>query len=268
MPHQAGWPVQRTLALLPAALAAGALFSTPALGERVEVRLAGIDPRGDDQAVLLLVDAAGRKMLPISVSPEQAESIYRGHTGARTPRPLTHELLVNVLAALGAKLTRIDVTDLREGTYYAELTLESGGRTLKVDSRPSDAIALALRVGAPIFAEPGLLTPFEGPTRPSVETHPLLGELGLQLQDLTQELARFFQAQGTDGVLVAEAAPGGAAARSGVARGDIIRTIAGEPVTAVAEALAALRAAREKGRRGVDVQIVRDGRRRDLKIEW
>jgi hypothetical protein len=253
---------------LTAAIVVGALLPAPALAERVEVRLAGIDPRGENQAVLLLVDGAGRKMLPISVSPDQAASIYRGHTGERTPRPLTHELLVNVLTALGAKLTRVDVTDLREGTYYAELTLESGGRSLKVDSRPSDAIALALRVGAPIFAEPGLLTPFEGPSRPSVETHPLLGDLGLQLQDLTQELARFFQAPGTDGVLVAEAAPGGPAARSGVSRGDIIRRIAGEPVTAVGEALAALQAARERGGHGVEVQIVRDGRRRDIRLEW
>jgi bifunctional DNase/RNase len=254
--------------LLPAAFLAGALASTAAPAERVEVRLAGIDPRGENQAVLLLVDEGGRKMLPISVSPDQAESIYRGHTGTRTPRPLTHELLVNVLAALGVKLTRVDVTDLREGTYYAELTLDSAGRPLKVDSRPSDAIALALRVGAPIFAEPGLLTPFEGPSRPSVETHPLLGDLGLQLQDLTQELARFFQAQGTDGVLVAEAAAGGAAALSGVSRGDIIRRIAGEPVNAVGEALAALQAARERGGRGVEVQVVRDGRRRDIRLEW
>ncbi len=238
-----------------------------ARAERVEVSLAGVDPREPGQVVLFLIDAAGKRMLPISVSPDQAESIYRGRSGVATPRPMTHELMVRVLEALGARLTRVDITELRDNTFYALLSLEAGGRSLQVDSRPSDAIALALRVKAPIFAEEGLLMPFERSPRPSVESHPLLSGLGLHLQNLSDDLARFFGVPDTRGVLVAEASSGSTAARSGVERGDVIRRIGGENVATVTEALAALRAARERGK-PVEVRVVRDGRERQIRLEW
>lgn len=244
---------------------AGATF--PALAERVQVSLAGVDPRAEGQVVLFMLDAPGRKVLPISVSQDQAESIYRGKAGVRPPRPLTHELLLSVLDALGARLSRVDISALRENIYYSELTLEMGGRSLSVDARPSDAIALALRVGAPIFAEAGLMIPFEQSPRPSVETHPMLSSLGLHLQNLTGELARFFEVPDGTGVLVAEAAAGGTAARSGVERGDVIQRIGRARVSSVAEALAALRTAGERGK-AVEMQVVRDGRPQELKLRW
>lgn len=254
----------RRAALAALLLGMGAL---PARAERVEVTLAGIDPREAGQVVLFLIDGPGRKMLPISVSPDQAESIYRGRAGVRPPRPLTHELFMSVLEAVGARIARVDITEIRENTFYADLSLETGGRIVRVDARPSDAIALALRAKAPIYAETGLMIPFESSPRPSVESHPLLSSLGLHLQDLTEELARFFQVPGGSGVLVAEAAPGGSAARSGVERGDVIRRIGGEQVASVTEALAALRAARERGK-PVEVRVVRDGHEHKLRLEW
>lgn len=244
-----------------------AALAEPVLADRIEVKLAGIDPREQGQVVIFLVDAGGRKMLPISVSPDQAESIYRGRAGVRPPRPLTHELMVSVLEALGAKLARVDITALRENTFFADLSLEVGGRTVSVDARPSDAIALALRVKAPIYAEADLLVPFERSPKPSVEAHPLLSGLGLHLQDLTDELARFFSVPGGRGVLVAEAAPGGSAARSGVERGDVIQGIGGERVSTVTEALAALRAARDRGK-PVEIRVVRDAHERKVRLEW
>jgi bifunctional DNase/RNase len=72
--------------------------------------------------------------------------------GAGTPRPMTHDLLVDVLGELDAKCTQVSVTELRENTFFASITLTVNGRELEIDSRPSDAIALAVRSGAPIFA--------------------------------------------------------------------------------------------------------------------
>ena len=74
-----------------------------------------------------------------------------------TPRPMTHDLLKNMLEELGAQVERIIVTELREGTFFAEIVVSSGGEVRSVSSRPSDAIALAVRIGSPIFAEEEVL---------------------------------------------------------------------------------------------------------------
>jgi bifunctional DNase/RNase len=261
------WPRRRAARCFWLAAIAAAALTPAARADLIEVRLVAIDPRGADQAVLFLAEPQGKKVLPISVSQDQAESIYRAQSGVHPPRPLTHELLVSVIEALGAKLSRVDITDLRENTYFAVLSLDSAGKVVHMDARPSDAIALAVRVKAPIYAEEGLLVPLGGGGRPSVETHPLLSSLGLHLQELTGELARFFEVPGGGGVLVAEAASGGTAARSGVERGDVIRRVGGEEVRTVTEALAALRAAREHGK-PVHIQVVRDGHERSLRLEW
>jgi uncharacterized protein len=72
--------------------------------------------------------------------------------GANTPRPMTHDLINDVLAELEVACTRVSVTELRENTFYAAITLQMNGREVDIDSRPSDALALAVRTGAPIFA--------------------------------------------------------------------------------------------------------------------
>lgn len=256
------WRVIAGVVLVPA-LMAGVVRA-----ELVEVQLAGIDPRGESQVVLFLIDEPGMRMLPISVSPGQAESIYRGRAGVELPRPMTHELMLSAFEALEARITRVDITDLRDNTYYAELFLQNReGKILKIDSRPSDAIALALRVDAPIHASRVLMLPLEKSPRPEVEPHPVLSSLGLHLQELTEELARFFDAGDLRGVLVAEAASGSPSERSGVQRGDIIQSVGEKSVHTVTEALSALREAREQSD-WVEVQVVRGGREHSLKLEW
>ncbi|MEE9217677.1 MAG: bifunctional nuclease domain-containing protein [Acidobacteriota bacterium] len=256
---------RRRWGLLPALIC---LFATSlSHAELVEVKLAALDPRGSDQVVLVLIDEEGKRMLPISVSPMQAQSIYRGQAGIHAPRPLTHELMISVLEALEVRLERVDIVDLRNNTYFAELSLRNGDHSVKVDARPSDGIALALRVDAPIYASRGLLLPLERDARPQVEGHPLLSSLGLHLQELTDELARFFEIPDHKGVLVAESASGSVAARSGLKRGDVIQHIGRKRVGTVTEAISALRAAREKGR-SVELQIVRGGGRRALDLQW
>jgi bifunctional DNase/RNase len=102
--------------------------------------------------VVLLREQTGARVLPIYIGPEEAKAIALALEGVATPRPMTHDLLRDTLGALGAELQRITVTELRDRTFYAELELRVDQRTVRVSSRPSDAIALAVRVSAPIYA--------------------------------------------------------------------------------------------------------------------
>src|SRR3990172_3625997 len=118
------------------------------------------------QPIVLLKTAEGSKFLPIWIGhPEAAASLMK-RQGAQTPRPMTHDLLTEMLGQLEARVVRITVTELRENTFYATITVSQNGSEIEVDSRPSDAIALAVRAEAPIFAADRVIeesaTEFEG----------------------------------------------------------------------------------------------------------
>ncbi|MDR0466808.1 MAG: bifunctional nuclease family protein [Deltaproteobacteria bacterium] len=103
--------------------------------------------------ILLLQEEAGQELLPIWIGPLEAVAISMALGNVPMERPSTHDLLVNVLHGLKARLSAVELTDLREGAYYADLVLlQENGATFRLDCRPSDAVALALRVHAPIRA--------------------------------------------------------------------------------------------------------------------
>ncbi len=104
------------------------------------------------QPIVLLKTVEGNRFLPIWIGHPEAASILMKLQGATTPRPMTHDLLCSMLGELEVRCTQIAVTELRENTFYASITLSVNGREMEIDSRPSDAIALAVRAGAPIFA--------------------------------------------------------------------------------------------------------------------
>jgi bifunctional DNase/RNase len=104
------------------------------------------------QPIVLLKTVDSNKFLPIWIGHPEAASILMKLQGATTPRPMTHDLLWEMLGELEVKCTQVSVTELRENTFFASITLNVNGRDLEIDSRPSDAIALAVRSGAPIFA--------------------------------------------------------------------------------------------------------------------
>jgi uncharacterized protein len=104
------------------------------------------------QPIVLLKTAEGNKFLPIWIGHPEAAAILMKLQSQAPPRPMTHDLLSDMLEQLGAQVTRITVTELRENTFYAQITLQQDGSEIEVDSRPSDAIALAIRAEAPIFA--------------------------------------------------------------------------------------------------------------------
>jgi bifunctional DNase/RNase len=105
------------------------------------------------QPIVLLKTAEGNKFLPIWIGHPEAAAILMKLQGATTPRPMTHDLLTEMLAQLEARVVRITVTELRDSTFYASITIQQDGSEIEVDSRPSDAIALAVRAEAPIFAD-------------------------------------------------------------------------------------------------------------------
>jgi uncharacterized protein len=106
-----------------------------------------------NQPIVLLKETGGSRYLPIWIGAVEATAIAFALQGVETPRPLTHDLFVDVLGELEVSLEAVHVTDLRDGTFYAELHLAQGDRTWTVSARPSDAIALASRVGdVPVWA--------------------------------------------------------------------------------------------------------------------
>jgi bifunctional DNase/RNase len=104
------------------------------------------------QPIVLLKTAEGNKFLPIWIGHPEAAAILMRLQSQAPPRPMTHDLLSELLEQLEAQVVRITVTELRENTFYAQITVQQDGREIEVDSRPSDAIALAIRADAPIFA--------------------------------------------------------------------------------------------------------------------
>jgi bifunctional DNase/RNase len=118
----------------------------------MQVEGVSIDARTSSPVLLLQEKDGARRALPIWIGSHEARSIALEMEEVPVPRPNTHDLIKNVLNGLGAKIDRVVVTELREGTYYAEIELTLAGRSVSVDSRPSDAIAVALRTKAPVFA--------------------------------------------------------------------------------------------------------------------
>ena len=113
------------------------------------VRVAGT-PEGPVGVLVLATEREAENVLPIFIGLEEATSIAHGLDAEDIGRPLTHDLLLDVMEELGGRVERIVITDIRDGTYYADLHLETPRNMATVDARPSDALALAARVNAPI----------------------------------------------------------------------------------------------------------------------
>ena len=105
----------------------------------------------NEQQVIYLKEIDGNRTFPILIGIFEATSIDRRVKGYESPRPLTHDLVQNCIAALGATLEKIVVTDLQEHTFYAKLVLRQDGQIIEVDSRPSDAVALSVTDNTPIY---------------------------------------------------------------------------------------------------------------------
>jgi hypothetical protein len=140
------------------------------------MELVGIElERPPNIPCLLLREAEGEgRVLPIFIGGPEATAIAFALEEVETPRPMTHDLMKDLLDEIGARVERVIVTELRDATFYAEIVLSSAGTVHSVSARPSDAVALAIRSGAPVFAEEGVLqeaarAPVEGMSDDVVE---------------------------------------------------------------------------------------------------
>jgi bifunctional DNase/RNase len=109
------------------------------------------------QPIVLLRTSDGRRVLPIWIGSGEANAILTKLKGSDPPRPMTHDLLQSLVDLVGASVLRVAVTELRDNTYYAMITLRINGEDVEIDSRPSDAIALALRTRSPILVEENVI---------------------------------------------------------------------------------------------------------------
>jgi hypothetical protein len=111
----------------------------------------------NDEQVIVLKEVGGERAFPIVIGIWEAVAIDRNIKGKKTPRPMTHDLIENVIGGLESTLDRIVVTELKERTFYAHLVLRRNGKTVEIDSRPSDAIALAVQMKVPIYVNESVL---------------------------------------------------------------------------------------------------------------
>jgi bifunctional DNase/RNase len=155
-----------------------------------------------DEFVILLHGPGDQRTLPISIGQLEAQSIFIQLYHYSFPRPLTHDLFKSVLERFGGKVVRVEVTEIVDNTFYARLFIEKDGETIEMDSRPSDAIALAVRFSAPIFVaeaimdKSGIILPDElsGQTPPGSAAKPATEEAEAPtLDSLKTQLARAIQ---------------------------------------------------------------------------
>jgi bifunctional DNase/RNase len=125
----------------------------------IEVTVArlGLDSASNSY-VVILQEKGGDRLLPIWIGQPEAESIVMEMNGIKPPRPLTHDLCKRLILGMGGSLRRIQITKVKDNTYYAELHVHRGEDVYHIDARPSDSIAIALRLSAPIYAQESLLT--------------------------------------------------------------------------------------------------------------
>ena len=141
--------------------------------------------------VVVLQERGGTRLLPIWIGQPEAESIVRHMHNVKGMRPLTHDLVRNLILGMGAQLKRVHITRVEKSTYYAELQIQSGETLVHIDARPSDSIAIALRFEAPIFAQESLLTALlleEGQTAPETLAEPSDEMSAEQLKEYLENL--------------------------------------------------------------------------------
>lgn len=118
----------------------------------VEMKIASVGMiQGTNGTVVILREVGGPRILVIGIGALEASAIAMELEGIKPPRPMTHDLLRNLLDSFGVRVRRVFINDLRDETFYAQITLEGPGGLTEIDSRPSDAMALALRTDAPIY---------------------------------------------------------------------------------------------------------------------
>jgi bifunctional DNase/RNase len=185
-----------------------------------------VDPVNSKPIAVLETADKPHRLLPIWIGRFEAGAIALEMEKVPALRPMTHDLIKSILSGLEAKVQRIIVTKLEENIFYAVILLEQNGQELQIDSRPSDAIAVALRVDAPIFATEQVLKDAQSIEVPERQEASLSkGAFGMTVQAVTPALAEHFSLPESKGVLVSHIKSDSLAQSAGILRGDIITTL-------------------------------------------
>jgi bifunctional DNase/RNase len=223
----------------------------------IEVTVRGVEIDTSSRPVILLEDEKRQLGLPIWIGPAEAQAIIMEMQGVEPDRPLTHDLFKNTLDIVGIELEKIVIEDLRDSTYFARLHLRVDGTLVEVDSRPSDAIALALRFRRPVFVASGLFASESTIDFRAIEPGGHVAhEAGLTVQDVTPELAAHFALAPGQGVLVADVDE---EAARGLRRGDVILEVDGQSVGSVNDFRQCMRSLDSPPH--VTLSVLRDGDR-------
>ncbi len=231
---------------------AAACSRAPNSDVEVEVSRIALDPEARSP-VVLLEDKAHTVALPIWIGPGEAQAIASRLQGVDPPRPLTHDLMKTLMDRVGVGLQRVIIRELRDSTYYATLVLLWDGEEVEIDSRPSDAIALAVRFGQPIFVNRALL---QGDA--AVDLRGARGDAltieGVTVQTLSAELADFFALRTGEGVVVSDVSSSAGAL---LRRGDVVLEVDGAPIHDPADFESKVRASGARS----ELSIQREGAR-------
>ncbi|MGQ9645871.1 MAG: bifunctional nuclease domain-containing protein [Thermodesulfobacteriota bacterium] len=227
----------------------------------MEVKGVRLDVFGQNP-VVILADKEGKKALPIWIGLLEAHAIERELKNLATSRPMTHDLLHSILEQVHAKVKEVKIVELKENTYYAKLFLLVNNEVIELDARPSDAIILALKAKAPVYAAARIIED-QGV---SLARNEAVGErYGIRVQELTPSLASHFNFKGEKGVLVSEVVSGSASEASGIKAGDIITKVHEKEVGSVQDFEQTFDTL--KGGSSIRISIFRDDRFHEIDLK-
>ncbi len=233
-------------------------FSQSDKGEEFEVKVQGlVFDRISRTPVVILVTKDKDRFVPIWIGFAEAMSIDVVLRGDNPPRPLTHDLLKATIEKLGAKVEKVKITTIKNNTYFAFIKFRHGNKVYYVDSRPSDAIALAIRTGAPLYISKEILS---ASVKVPQADELLWSKLGISVQLITSDLEEFFK---TKGIVVSDVRKNSKAEEK-IKRGDIIVSVNGKN-TQNEKGIEILESEVQKGDY-LEIEILRDGKKQTLKI--
>jgi len=191
-----------------------------------------VDP-ASRQPVVTLVDSDEKRAFPIWIGLSEARAIHSELQGMEHPRPLTHDLLASVIDKVDGKIHRVVITHTKDKVFYATLVIKTDDSLIEIDARPSDSIVLALKFKAPIYVTRSMFEKMSIPLETSQET----GKgYGLNMQEITPELAKYLALKSSRGVMISAVRPGSQADKDGIQSGDILVEIDGQVIADVTSA--------------------------------
>jgi bifunctional DNase/RNase len=196
---------------------------------KVSVFRLTIDP-ANQQPIVTLIDVDEQRVFPIWIGLSEARAIHSELQGVQHARPLTHDLLAGIIEKVDGKIQRVIITHVEDNVFFATLVIIEDKSLIEVDARPSDSIVMALKFNAPIFIAQSL---FEKMSIPVETPNKTGGKYGLNIQEITPDLARYLALDSHKGVMVSAVRPGSRAAKDGLQAGDILVAIDGRPISDV-----------------------------------